>query len=386
MLAVKTRFGFPLLAVLSMTMSTTSNLNAAPGGGNQQKYFVYLGSYGQEIHAFRFDPASGSLTPIGATGKVANPSWLATDRDHKHLYAVSELDGDQNGGVASFSIDRKTGKLQALNHVGSQGKAPCHASVDSSGKMLVVANYTSGDAVAFPIQGNGSLGEASAVEKAHGSGVDKQRQKGPHAHEAVITSDNKRVYVPDLGLDQIRIYELHPASAKLVPNDPPAAKTEPGSGPRHMVFDHKGQYAYVLHELKPMVTVFRRDPANGNLEPVQTVATIKPDFKEENSGAEIRIDPAGKFIYTSNRGEDSIQVFAIDASSGKLQQVQNISTGGKEPRGFAIDPTGRFLLAGNQKSNSVGVFRIDQESGKLTPTGETVETPTPVDVLFIPAS
>jgi 6-phosphogluconolactonase len=153
-----------------------------------------------------------------------------------------------------------------------------------------------------------------------------------------------------------------------------------------MVFDHKGQYAYVLHELKPMVTVFRRDPANGNLEPVQTVATIKPDFKEENSGAEIRIDPAGKFIYTSNRGEDSIQVFAIDASSGKLQQVQNISTGGKEPRGFAIDPTGRFLLAGNQKSNSVAVFRIDQESGKLTPTGETVETPTPVDVLFIPAS
>jgi len=195
----------------------------------------------------------------------------------------------------------------------------------------------------------------------------------------------KRVYVPDLGLDKVRIYKIDPATAKLTPNDPPAAKSEPGSGPRHMVFDHKSHYAYVLHELKPIVAVFRVDPSNGNLEHVQTVGTIKPDFKEENSGAEIRIDPAGKFIYTSNRGEDSIQVFAIDQTSGKLQQVQNVSTGGKEPRGFAIDPTGHFLLAGNQKSDSVVVFRIDQTSGKLTPTGTTIQSPKPVDVLFIPA-
>jgi 6-phosphogluconolactonase len=357
-----------------------SNLSAA----GSQEYVVYLGSYGPGIHAFHFDSATGALKEIGQVGEVKNPSWLAADPDFKYLYAVSELDkGD--GGVASFSIDRKTAKLQSLNHVSSEGKAPCHASVDATGKMVIVANYSTGDVSAFPIQSNGSLGQASSVEKAHGSSMDKKRQEGSHAHEAVITKDNQRVYIPDLGLDRIRIYKLDPASAKLTPNDPPFAKTEPGSGPRHMVFDHNETYAYVLHELKPMVSVFRRDPSNGGLELVETVPTIRPDFKKENSGAEIRIDPAGKFIYTSNRGEDSIQVFAIDQSSGKLHQVQNVETGGREPRGFALDPSGRFLVVGNQKSNSVVVFKVDAESGKLTPSGHKIETPTPVDVLFVPA-
>ena len=365
-------------------MSTTSNLSGA-GAGDQQKYFVYLGSYGKGIYAYRFDTSTSSLESIGLAGTVENPSWITTDRDYRHLYAVSELMGDKTGAVASFAIDRKTGKLTRLNEVSSHGIAPCHASVDATGKMVVVANYTTGEAVSFPIKSDGSLGEAVSIEKAHGSGPNKDRQDGPHAHEAVIARDNQRVYVPDLGLDEIRIYRIDPASAKLTPNDPPFAKTEPGSGPRHMTFDHDERYAYVMHELKPMVSVFRRDGSNGGLEQVETVRTIRPDFSKENSGAEIRIHPGGKFIYASNRGEDTIQVFAIDESSGRLKQVQNASTEGHEPRGFQLDPTGRFLIAGNQKSNTVVVFKVDPASGKLTPTGQKIETPAPVDVLFVPA-
>ena len=381
---MKACFAIPLFAVLTMTMSTTSNLSAA-AGEHQQKYIVYLGSYGQGIYAYHFDSSTGALESIGLTGTVKNPSWLASDRDFRHLYAVSELEGGVDGSVASFAIDRKSGKLQALNQVGSQGKAPCHASVDATGKMLVVANYTSGDAVSFAIHKNGSLGEAASIEKAHGSGPNKERQEGPHAHEAVITHDNRFVYVPDLGLDEIRIYRIDPSTAKLTPNDPAIAKTEPGSGPRHLAFDRGEHYAYVMHELKPMVSVFRRDPATGGLELIQTVRTIRPGFDKENSGAEIRIHPDGKFVYTSNRGEDSIQVFSIDSETGKLNQVQNISTGGEEPRGFAFDPSGRFLLAGNQKSNTLVVFKVDPASGKLTPSGKKIETPSPVDVLFVPA-
>ncbi|HLH05289.1 MAG TPA: lactonase family protein [Bryobacteraceae bacterium] len=383
---MKTCFAIPLFAVLSTTMSTSSHLSGASTGAQQQSYFVYLGSYGQGIQGYRFDAANGALESIGLAGKVENPSWITADRDYRHLYAVSELQGNQNGGVASFAIDRKSGKLTSLNQVSSKGKAPCHASVDATGRMIVVANYTTGDAVSFAIEKNGSLSEAVSIEKAHGSGPNKERQEGPHAHEAVITRDNTRVYVPDLGLDEIRIYKIDPATAKLTPNDPPNAKAEAGSGPRHIVFDHNERYAYVMHELKPFVSVFRRDPATGALERIQEVRTIRRDFTKENTGAEIRIDAAGKFLYTSNRGEDSIQVFAIDSATGKLNQVQNISTEGQQPRGFALDPTGRFLLAGNQKSNTLVVFKVDPSTGKLTPAGKKIETPSPVDVFFVPAS
>jgi 6-phosphogluconolactonase len=379
---VKIRFG--VLVTLSILMLNSSSMSSAVH--NTGKFLVYLGAYGDGVHAFRFDADSGQLEPLGLVGKITNPSWLTTDREYRHLYAVSELDGDKKGDVAAFALDRGSGQLRPLNQVSSQGVAPCHASVDKTASTLVVANYTTGEVSAFPLKQDGKLDESSAVEKAHGSSVNKQRQEGPHAHAAVITADNKRVYVPDLGLDEIRIYRLDPTTGKLSPNDPPVVKGEPGLGPRHLVFDRKGAYAYVINELKPVVSVYSFDHANGNLTLVQTVSTIGADFKNENTGAEVRLDPAGRFLYTSNRGEDSIQVFAVDPVNGKLSQVQNVPSGGKEPRGFALDPTGRFLFVANQKSNKLVLFKVDDHTGKLTPTGQAFETPSPADVLFVPAA
>ena len=372
-------FSTVVFALLSPTMATAAD-------SNQHKYIVYVGTYGKGIHAFRFDSETGKAESLGLAGTVENPSWVTADRDFRFLYAVSELDGNKEGGVASFAIDRHSGKLRSLNAVQSGGVAPCHASVDATGKTLVVANYTTGQVSAFPIESSGSLGTASSLEKAHGSSVNKERQDGPHAHAAVITDNNERVYVPDLGLDEIRIYKLDAAHGKLTPNDPPVVKGEPGLGPRHIVFDASGAHAYVINELKPQVSVYEHDRATGNLRLIQTVRTLPADFTKENTGAEIRLAPSGKFLYASNRGHDSLQVYAVESGKGTLKQVQIVSTDGQEPRGFALDPSGHFLLAGNQKSDNIIVFRVDGETGKLTPSGQKLAVKSPVDVLFVPAA
>ena len=363
-------------------MPQAQHVSAAPAAGRS---LVYIGTYGKGVQAFRLDAGKASIEPLGLVGEVVNPSWVGTDHGHKNLYAVSELEGKINGGVASFSMDRKTGRLHPLNHVDSEGEAPCFLAVDATGKTLVVANYMTGGVASFPVKPDGSLGAMASLMTAQGSGPNKQRQEGPHAHEAVISPDNQRVYVPDLGLDKIRIYRLDAASSKLVENDPSFVKVAAGHGPRHIMFDKQATHAYVINELEPVVSVFSRDASNGNLHLIQTVPALPAGFTKENTGAEIRLDHAGKFLYTSNRGADTIQVFAVDPQKGTLTAVESVPTGGEGPRGFALDPTGQLLLVGNQKSNNLVVFKVDQATGKLTPTGQKLEVTSPVDVLFVPA-
>ena len=381
-------FFYPLAAYAAglVTLICAAENLSAPHDREPMSYFVYVGTYTKNIYAYRFDAKTGKVDAMGTAGEVVNPSFLTTDPHFRFLYAVSEVEGDTNGGVAAFSIDRKTGSLKFLNSASSGGVAPCHLSVDKTAKMLVVANYGTGGVSAFPLKDDGGLGTMSALMEAHGSSVNPERQKGPHAHETVISADNRFLYVPDLGLDQIRIYKLDPSQAKLTANDPPFGKDNPGSGPRHIAFHPSGHFAYVMNELKSAVTVFSRDPETGSLKEIETVSTVPPGFTGENAPAEIEVDQAGKFVYASNRGHDSIAVFAIDEGSGKLKQVQIISTQGKEPRGFQIDPTGRFLVVGNQKSNTITVFRIDEKTGELNFTGETIEVPTPVAFQFVPAA
>jgi 6-phosphogluconolactonase len=373
------------LAGLSITMCAVENFGASRDS-EQTKYFVYIGTYTDAIHAYRFDAASGKLDAMGAVGKVVNPSFLTTDPNYRFLYAVSEVEGKVDGGVSAFSIDRNTGSLKFLNSASSAGVAPCHLSVDKTTRMLVVANYGTGGVPAFPIEHDGRLGGMSSFMEAHGSSVNRERQDGPHAHEVVISADNRFAYVPDLGLDQIRIYRLDPPRAKLAANDPTFAKEEPGSGPRHMAFHPSGKFAYVVNELKSVVTVFSHDPSTGNLKPIQTVSTIPESYSGENAPAEIEVDKAGKFVYASNRGHDSIAVFAIDEASGTLKRIQIISAQGKEPRGMQIDPTGRWLFVGNQKSNQFAIFRIDEKTGQLSSTGQVIDAPTPVAFQFVPAA
>ena len=211
-------------------------------------YFVYVGIYGKGVYGYRFHVDSGSLEPLGLLGEITNPSFLATDPSYRFLYAASELDGKVDGAVGAFSIDRTNGSLKALNSKSSHGQAPCYVAVDHAGKMVLAANYGTGELIAYPINENGSLGELPQIMTAHGSSVDPQRQEGPHAHESVPSPDNRFVYVPDLGLDHIRIYALDAATQKLAAANPPFAKLHPGNGPRHIAITKDGKFAYVVSE------------------------------------------------------------------------------------------------------------------------------------------
>jgi 6-phosphogluconolactonase len=366
-----------LAAILAGTL-----VNSSPNSN----YLLYVGTYGQGVYAYRYDAVSEKLQPLDMVAKVVNPSFLATDREHKFLYAASEVEGDKPGAVAGFAINRSTGALTDLNSRSSEGLAPCHLAVDHTGKMLIAANYTSGSVPVFPIEHDGKLGPLSGLMTATGQGPDKNRQEGPHAHETVFSADNRFAYVPDLGLDEIRIYKVDAAHAKLTPNDPPFAKTDPGSGPRHMALSHDGKFVYVIHELIPQVAVFARDSQSGALTHLQTIPSVPDGFKGVSNPAEILLDGKGKFVYASNREYGAIAVFAVDHASGKLARIQVIETGFDQPRGVELDPSGKLLFVGDQKGNKFILFGVDQSTGKLTLKDGSYAMPSPVSFLFIPAS
>jgi 6-phosphogluconolactonase len=353
-------------------------------------YIVYAGTYtgadSKGIYAYRFDTATGGLRPLGLKAEIEDPSFVVTDPGHRFLYTVSELgnDGKTNGVLSSYAIDAKTGDLKLLNRVSSGGGGSCHLAVDNRGKILFVTNYGSGNVAAFALNGDGSIGRMTGFDQRRGSSINRDRQEGTHTHEAVLSPDNRFLLVPDLGTDQIAIYKVDAAKGTFVPNDPPFVTVKVGAGPRHFVFGPGARFAYVICEMGSSVAVFAFDSSKGSLTPVQAISTLPADFTGENNSAEIQVGRSGRFLYASNRGNDSIAVFAIDAKTGMLTKIQVVSTQGKWPRNFAIDPTGRYLLAANQNSNQVVLFAVDQESGKLAPTGQIVAAPSPVCLLFVP--
>lgn len=352
-------------------------------------YFAYIGTFTNQkskgIYAWRFHPATGQLTPAGLVAETASPSFLAVHPNQRFLYSVNEVSdyqGQKSGSVSAFSIDRTTGRLTLLNTVSSRGPGPCHLALDGKGKCLLAANYAGGSIAAFPVKADGRLDEASAFFQHNGAVALPERQGGPHAHCAMVSPDSRFALVADLGLDQVLVYRLNAARALLQPSDPPFAKVRAGAGPRHLVFHPNGRLVYLINEIGSTITSFSYDAAAGALHELQTVSTLPADFRGTNNTAEIAIHPSGKFLYGSNRGHDSIAVFAVDAG-GKLDPIQSVSTQGKTPRNFAIDPTGAYLLAANQNSDSVVVFRIDPLSGKLAATGVTIEAPSPVCIAFV---
>jgi 6-phosphogluconolactonase len=386
------RFFASLLLTAALLISLTSGHSA--GAKLPSKYLAFIGTYttktdSKGIYAFRFDAASGQLTPVGVAAQTPDPSFLTISSNQKFLYAVNELptfEGKSSGAVTSYSLDRKTGKLTQLNQVPSGGADPCYVSLDHSGKYLLVANYTGGSVATFPVGPDGRLRAASAFVQHAGSGPNKEHQEGPHAHYIATSADNRHVFVADLGLDEVLIYRFDPSNGSLTPSDPPYAKLAPGAGPRHLAFHPNGKFAYVLSELNSTVTTFAFDPASTSFSNLQVLSTIPKDFTPHNDTAEIVVHPSGKFLYASNRGRDSIAVFAIDPSKGTLTPAGDFSTTGKTPRNFALDPTGKFLLAANQESNNIAVFRINLATGALTPTGPATEVPAPVDIVFTPAN
>ncbi len=303
------------------------------------------------------------------------------------LYAVGEIDnfeGKRTGAVSAFSIETKTGQLKLLNQQPSGGLGPCHLVLDSTGACVLTANYGSGSIALLPVHKDGTLSEPASTIQHSGASADPQRQAGPHAHFITTDAGSRHALVCDLGLDQVLIYRLEGNPAKLVPNDPPSASVAPGAGPRHLALAPDGKVAYVINEMGSSITAFAYDGPRGALTVLQTVSTLPEKLAGNNSCAEIAVHPSGKFVFGSNRGHDSIAVFAVDGKSGNLKFVEHQSTQGKTPRHFAIDPTGQWLLAENQDSDSVVVFSVDEKTGRLKPTGQTLEVPAPVCAVFVP--
>jgi len=379
---------------IAIVLITPFALLAGRGGAKpspKTKYIAYVGNYTNKteskgIYEFRFDAATGKMTALELAGESKDPSWVALHPSGKYLYAANET--GKASTVSAFSVEPKTGKLTLLNSLPALGEDPCHLSIDRTGKFLLVANYSSGNVVVYPILPDGKLGAHTALVTDRGKlGPDTKRQDGPHAHWIGVSENNKAVYVADLGLDQVFSYKLDPAKGTIVPSielDGPStsADVRPGTGPRHVAFSKDRKFMYVLGELESTVTVF----ASGGpykFQAIQNIPMLPAGFSGRNDAAEIEIHPSGKFLYASNRGKDSIVVYAVDPKSGKLTLVEDVPTGGKEPRHFALDPTGKFLLAENQNSNSIVEFLIDQATGKLTPTGETLRVPSPICLVFL---
>ena len=350
---------------------------------------VYVGTYtspgsSKGIYVLRYDPETGELAHVHTVEGVEDPSFLTFDRTQRFLYATNERgpsDRTIEGEVTAFEVHQVTGNLKFINKLRSRGNLPCHLVVDSSNKFLIVANYETGSVVVYPIESDGGLGPISDFVQHTGTGP-HARQAGPHAHSTNFDLSDNLLLVNDLGIDKVMAYRLDTVKGMLTPNDPPSTEIHPGGGPRHNAFHPSGRFVFVLNELDSTLDVFAFNADAGTLVPQQTVSTLPPDFDGSSTCAEIAVGRSGKFVYASNRGHDSIAIFAIDDSSGHVRPVGHQLTGGKTPRNFVIDPSGRYLLAANQESSTIVTFAIDQETGGLTPTNHVIDVPNPICLIF----
>jgi 6-phosphogluconolactonase len=353
--------------------------------------WVFVGTYTRGtasagIYRMELDPATGGLSEPVPAAKAVNPSFLAVHPSKRFLYAVGEIgdfDGGRAGAVASFALDPAKGSLAFLNVEPSGGADPCHLTVGAEGLNVLVANYSGGSVAVLPIAPDGSLRPISCKFQHKGQGVDPGRQKGPHAHSINLDPTNRFAVAADLGLDRLFVYRYRSHEHTLEAAEPPFTAAAPGSGPRHFAFHPDGKHAFAINELNSTMTAYDYDPASGRLTPIQTLSTLPDGFTGKSYCAEVVVHPSGRFVYGSNRGDDSLAVFGFDPATGKLTPITHVKTGGKAPRNFAIEPTGRWLLAANQDSDSVVVFRIDPETGVPTATGASVSIPKPVCVRFV---
>ena len=354
-----------------------------------QTQLLYVGTYTQSgksegIYLYGMDPQTGTLTRLNAF-KSVNPSFLTIDRRKRFLYAVNEVAeylGKPGGGVSAFAIERGTGNLRMLNEQATNGADPCHLTIDRKARTLLVANYTGGSITALPVRSDGTLGTATEVKQHEGSSI-KEQQKGPHAHCIILDDAERYALVADLGIDKVMIYQFDRATGTLTPGKQPFAELQKGAGPRHLTLHPNRKYLYVINELDSTMTAFNYNRNSGKLTQIETVSTLPNDFSGVSYCADVHVSYSGRFLYGSNRGHNSIVVFEIDQNSGKLRLIEHVSTQGKWPRNFTIDPSGRFLLVANQHTDNVVTFGVDQRTGRLTPTGQNTEIPIPVCLKFL---
>jgi 6-phosphogluconolactonase len=348
---------------------------------------LFIGTYtvdtqSEGIYTYRMNSDTGELKKLSSIMSV-NPSFLTLDRTRRFLYAVNELqefEGKPGGAVSAYAIE-PGGKLKFLNQQASQGADPCHLTVDRKRRNLLVANYTGGNLALLPIRRDGTLEPVADLEQHEGSGP-KEQQKGPHAHCIILDPSERHALAADLGIDKVMVYRFDPATRKLLAAKQASESMQAGAGPRHLTLHPNGRYAYVINELDSTMTTLKYNAAAGTLTTVDTTTTLPGNFSGTSYCADVHVSRSGRFLYGSNRGHNSIVVFAIDQRTGKPKLVEHVSAEGNWPRNFVIDPTGKFLLVANQRSDNVIVFRIDAKTGRLKPAGQTEQIPAPVCLKF----
>jgi 6-phosphogluconolactonase len=378
---------FAPVASTLFAAETKVNTSAAR---SSHEFFAYFGTgRGGPNTGFsiaNFDSDTGALTAPTVSSTTPAPSIFILSPDGRHLYTCypgRTFQGEPGGGIGAFSVDPATGTLTALNTVVSGGADPGFLSLDRTGRFLFVANYSGGSIAAFALQPDGSIGARTFFEQHTGKSVHPTRQSRAFCEVIFPDSTNRFVFNTDLGLDKIFIYRFDEKTGVLTPAETPFATIAPGSGPRHATFGRGEKFLYVIGEMSNTVAAYAWDAAKGTLTEVQTVSTLPEDFKANNSAAEILVHKSGKFLYASNRGHDSLVVFAIDEKTGHLTLVQHAPTGGRTPRCFSFDPTGRWIIVSNQAANNAVVFRVDATTGKLTPQGEPFPLPSPLQLEFL---
>lgn len=358
--------------------------------------YVTTGALGKEgVCVLRMNGSTGEMRIASSITKgLRNPSFIAIDHKCQYLYVANEVGesdgyGQRSGAkatVAVFSISTGSGELTYMHEQITGGEWPCYLTIEKTGKFLLISNYLSGSVAVLPILSDGRLGEATDSVQHQGSSIIPERQKGPHPHSVLVSPDNRHVIVPDLGLDKVLIYKLDLIRGKLIPNEPAFEQATPGTGPRHFDFHPSGRYAYLVTEIDSTIIAFEYNQLAGTLKKLQTVSTLPKGFEDYNHCADLHVSPSGKFIYGSNRGHDSIVIFAIDQETGKLTYVNHESTQGATPRNFIIDPTGTWLLVSNQQSDTILTFMIDPITGVLEPSGHVANVPVPKCLKLTPVS
>ena len=354
---------------------------------NSQEHYMIVGTYdspkSEGIYVYKFNSADGSVKEISHV-KNPNPSFVAVSPNERFVYAVHETaprDG-KGGDIAAFAFNKETGTLTFINRQLSGGDHPCHVETDKTGKWVFVSNYSNGSLSVLPVNADGGLGKATTIIQHTGSGKHPQRQKGPHTHGAIISDDNRQLFVTDLGIDKVMIYYFDALTGKLTSSEQPFVQSVPGSGPRLFTFHPSNKFAYVIEELTGTVSVYKYK--KGKLEVKQRISTLPAGDTSFAGSADIHVSPDGKFLYASNRGDvNSIAIYQVNKKDGKLTLIGHQSTLGKTPRNFSIDPSGKFLLCENQNSDEIVIFKRDEQTGLLSDTGKRISVGKPVCIKWI---
>lgn len=390
--ALQTRREFlTAAAVAGFVVARRTPPHAETAAERHVPWTMYIGTYtktgkSKGIYRVSVDPVTLQFGTLELAAETPDPSFLAITPDGRALVAVNELvefGGQASGSVTVFARNAASSALTALSPSrASRGAAPCYVSIDRTGRQVMVANYVGGNVAVLPLATSGALGEAGTVLARTGKGPHPVRQVAPHAHCILPDPGNRFVLMSDLGTDKIHVARLDAATGALTPADVPEVSLRPGSGPRHLAFSPDGQTLYVVTELDSTIVAFAYNRATGGLTERQRISTRPAGATIENFPADLHVHPTGRTVYASNRGDDTIAVFAVDATSKALSLVQSVPTGGSGPRNFTLTPDGAGLLVANQRSDSILAFQVDAVTGQLAATGQVLDAPVPVCLTF----